>query len=132
MGKMGKAGELMLEMINAVRKAVGKSARILGNQVDKLLKAGNVVDRGGYTLVGRALQKHGSRPRSVFPKVTGNPDAFNKAGEEVLKKILTDPDLISSIRHHARFGKILECKVPGGYGARFSSDGKTFIGFIEP
>jgi hypothetical protein len=30
-----------------------------------------------------------------------------------------------------RFGDILEYKLPNGQGARFSSDGNTFIGFIE-
>ena len=34
-------------------------------------------------------------------------------------------------RHHARFGKITEYKLPTGKGARFSEDGKTFIGLIE-
>lgn len=36
------------------------------------------------------------------------------------------------MRHDARFGNVLEYKIPGGQGARFSSDRKKIIGFIEP
>jgi len=33
--------------------------------------------------------------------------------------------------YHARFGYILEYKLPDGRGVRFTIDGKKFIGFIE-
>lgn len=100
--------------------------------IDNLLKAGNLLDKGGLTMAGRALQKHGSRTKSMFPKAIGNVSAINAQGEDVLKEILTNPNVTSVIRHHARFGDILEYKILGGQGARFSSDGNTFIGFIEP
>ena len=29
-------------------------------------------DRGGLTKAGRALEKHGNRPGSPFPKASGN------------------------------------------------------------
>lgn len=81
---------------------------------------------------GRALQKHGSRPGSMFPKATGNASSINSQGATVLKGILKNPNATSVVRHHARFGWVLEYKLPNGSGARFSKDGKTFIGFIEP
>ncbi|MFA5306768.1 MAG: hypothetical protein WC365_04940 [Candidatus Babeliales bacterium] len=102
------------------------------DKIDKLLKAGNTLDRGGLTAAGRALQKHGSRQGSVFPKATGNTKAINTQGETILKEILTNPNTAPVIRHHARFGDILEYKTSEGKGARFSSNGETFIGFIEP
>jgi len=95
------------------------------------LKAGNTLGEGGFTAVGRALQKHGSRTGSLFPKATGNAAAINAQGEAVLNGILTNPSASSVIRHHARFGNVLEYRIAGGQGARFSGDGKTFIGILE-
>ncbi|MBQ0738836.1 hypothetical protein J9332_31420, partial [Aquimarina celericrescens] len=101
------------------------------NGLDDLIKAATKADKGALTKVGRALQKHGSRPNSVFPKATGNPASMNVQGEAVLRNILTNPSATTTVRNHARFGDILEVKVPGGGGARFSADGNNFIGFIE-
>lgn len=50
----------------------------------------------------------------------------------ILKGILNNPNATVVVRHHVIFGNIKEYGVPGGQGARFSADGKTFIGFIEP
>lgn len=86
-----------------------------------------------YTLGrGRALQKHGSRAGSIFPKATGNVSAINAQGEKVLNEIITNPSVTTVTRHHARFEYVLEYKLPSGQGARFSADGSKFIGFIEP
>lgn len=106
----------------------GKAAK----NTETLLSAGNAADRGGLTAAGRALQKHGSRPGSIFPKVSGNSVALNQQGESVLKNIITNPSVTSTTRYHARFGNVIEYRIPGGQGARFSSDGTKFIGFIEP
>jgi RHS repeat-associated protein len=100
-------------------------------KLDDLLKAANASDKNGLTAVGRALQKHGSRPGSKFPKATGNPASMNSQGLSVLKGIIENPNTTGTIRHHARFGDILELRLPSGQGARFSSDGLNFIGFIE-
>lgn len=89
------------------------------------------MDKRGFTAVGRALQKHGSRTGSIYLKATGNAAAINSQGEAVLKRILTNPNATSVTRHHARFGNVLEYRIPGGQGARFSGDGKKFIGFLE-
>ena len=96
-----------------------------------LLNAGNALEKSGFTAVGRALQKHGSRTASIFPKAIGNATAINAQGESVLNGILTNPNTTSIIRHHARFGNVLEYRIAGGQGVRFSSDGKKFIGFLE-
>lgn len=73
-----------------------------------MIKAGNALDKGGFTTVGRALQKHGSRAGSIFPKATGNAAAINSQGEAVLKGILTNPNATTVTRHHARFGNIMD------------------------
>lgn len=95
------------------------------------MKAANAPSKGGLTAVGRALQKHGSRQGSLFPKATGNAASINSQGQTVLKNIINNPNATTVTRHHARFGNIMEIKIPNGQGARFSADGKTFHGFIE-
>ena len=110
---------------------LSSSANTATRGVGGLLKAGNALEKGGLTAAGRALQKHGNRVGSIFPKATGNAAAINAQGEAVLNGILTNPNVIKTVRHHARFGDILEYRIPGGQGARFSGDGKTFIGFLE-
>gem|GEM_PF-1644595 len=114
-------------IFNSLKKGATASEEING-----LLKAGNALDKGGFTTVGRSLQKHGSRVGSIYPKATGNPANINAQGEAVLKGILTNPNVTRTFRHHARFGNIMDIRIPGGQGVRFSADGKTFIHFIEP
>ena len=96
-----------------------------------LLKAASAPSKGGLTAVGRALQKHGSRAGSIYPKATGNAASINAQGQSVLKGILNNPNATTVTRHHARFGNIMDIRVPGGQGARFSADGKTFLHFLE-
>lgn len=110
-----------------------EAAKKFGNSsIDELLDAGDIIGKNGLSDVGRALQKHGSRPGSAFPKAKGNPTAINEQGRNVLESLLKNPEATSVTRHHARFGDILEVKLISGQGARFSSDGRKFIGFIEP
>jgi RHS repeat-associated protein len=101
------------------------------NGMDGLLKAANSMQKSSFTKVGTALSKHGNRAGSIFPKAIGNQASVNKQAEAILKKILSDPNKTTTFRHHPRFGMILEFKIPGGQGARFSADGKNFIGFLE-
>ena len=99
--------------------------------VDQLLESGNQSDKGDLTKSGRAAQKHGSRDGSKFPDIKGDANTMNAQGNNILKSILNDPDATAVTRHHARYGEILEIKLPNGCGARFTADGKTFIGLIE-
>lgn len=107
----------------------------VGNVVfdsEKLLKAGNQLDKGGeLTKAGRAIEKHGNRSGSIYPHATGNVASKNALGNQILKSILSNTNATSITRHHALYGDILEIKIPGGMGARFSADGSIFIGFLE-
>jgi len=49
------------------------------------------MDRSGLTRAGRALDKHGNRPGSVFPLARGNAFGKNRQGQFHLDDILTDP-----------------------------------------
>jgi hypothetical protein len=101
------------------------------NSSSTLMNSATQMSKGGLTKVGRALQKHGSRSGSIYPKATGNAAAMNEQGRNVLQNILSHPNATTVTRHHGRFGNIMEIKIPGGQGARFSADGKSFIGFLE-
>ena len=120
-------GETVARNADEVAEAVRKNLNI-----KELLIAGNQIDKGGeLTKAGRALEKHGSRPGSIYPRATGNVANKNALGNKILESILKDPNAISVIRHHAMYGDILEIKIPGGMGARFTADGSRFIGFLE-
>jgi hypothetical protein len=125
-------------MPNVIKAGTGiANAAKNGIKEANLLTAANSMSKGGLTEVGRALQKHGSRPGSVFPKATGNPAAINAQGEAVLKSILENPN-VQVIRNSGSFivsrygGGVVDYIIPNGMGARFSVDGTRFIGFLNP
>jgi len=99
--------------------------------LDDLLRAAGAAERGGLTVAGRALQKHGGRPGSAFPAARGNPAQINAAGQGIVKDILTSPGSTTTTRHHARFGDVTEIRAPDGRGVRYDANG-GFIGFLEP
>jgi hypothetical protein len=102
-----------------------------GKSLDQLKDAGKAIDpadkSGQLTKAGRALQKHGSRPGSAFPKATGNPEAINAQGQAVLEGIMNDPGTTPKPN---RFGGS-DYTAPDGRGARYDGNG-NFMGFLEP
>ncbi len=115
-------------IISAIGKFIKREPKVLTNVVDinKLAKTGEVIDRGSLTKAGRALQKHGGRPESVFPKPTGPPGQVNEEGQLILKQILSDPK--KEFIKTADGG--LKIYSSNGRGASFKNDG-TFKGFVE-
>lgn len=89
------------------------------------------MDRGGLTKAGRALQKHGGRPSSVFPKPNGNLSTINQHGQDVLDNILTHPYSKSSFWKHRSLGDVIDVSTPSEGGTRFRRN-DNFIGFLEP
>jgi hypothetical protein len=98
-----------------------------GGRLNDLANAGKVADRGGLSRVGRALEKHGGRQGSMFPKATGNVAEKNMQGQQILEDILRNPDTRPSPN---KFGG-QDYFDPTGRGARFNQDG-SFRGFLEP
>jgi len=92
------------------------------------LKAGQQLDRNGLTKAGRALQKHGDRSGSVFPKSTGNAAARNQQGQDILEGILKSGNQTSKPN---RFGGKDIFDNNTGRGVRFDSD-RNMKGFLEP
>jgi hypothetical protein len=92
-----------------------------------LSKAGQALDHGGLTRAGRALEKHGSRPGSVFSRATGNVAAKNAQGQAALDDILGNVGRTSP----NKFGGLDYFGGSRGGGGRFDAQG-NFIGFLEP
>jgi RHS repeat-associated protein len=96
--------------------------------LDRMLEAGKTIDKGDLTKAGRALQKHGSRPGSVFPSAEGNPAAINLQGQQVLQDILSSPNQVIEPN---RFGGRDVFDVTTGRGVRYDANG-NLMGFLEP
>lgn len=87
--------------------------------------------KGDLTLVGRALQKHGSREGSVFPSAKGNPSAINEQGQTIVDSILNDPNKSVIQSNTSRYGQVTDVISPSGCGLRYDAQSKL-IGFLEP
>lgn len=93
----------------------------------RALNAGMIVDRNGFTKAGRALQKHGSRPGSVFPKAPNKAVEANKMGQAILESIiLSQNQLVKS----SKSGNVHIFDRPTGRGASYGPDG-SLAGFVE-
>jgi len=96
------------------------------NSIKDAIESGNALDRNGLTKSGRALQKHGSRPGSVFPKIPGK--SLNAEGQNILGEILNSS---SKVDVPNRFGGSDIFDLITGRGARFDAN-NNFMGFLEP
>ena len=97
--------------------------------------AGTFHDRNGLSYAGRSLQKKADRIGSVFPKPSGNVYEVNLQGQKVLEEILNHPGkkIVFPDQLSKKFGfELVDIVVPNKGGARFTRDGKTMIGFLEP
>ena len=128
------AGNLALKGIESASQEAFIStlkARIakLETRIDlnALSRAGQVLDRCGLTKAGRALDKHGGRSSSVFPKASGTITDKNIQGQWHLDDILTHPFGFS--RHNNMGG--IDYYRPDGSGVRYFGNGQ-FRGFLEP
>ena len=120
-----------LPMFGGTIKKAGNVAKAVGKvDVDKLIEASKVLDKGDLTLAGRALQKHGNREGSSFPSAQGNPNKINEQAQKIVLDILNNPHTVIE-KNTGRFGQVVDIIAPDGRGLRYSTDGKL-IGFLEP
>lgn len=110
---------------------VNKSPKFLQALSDGARTIDEADQSRSLTKAGRALQKHGNRPYSAFPKPTGSPSDLNRAGQEIVDDILTTPGTTIIERFHRRHGQVFEARAPDGRGLLFDSN-HTLIGFLEP
>ncbi len=124
----GPLGMSKLDALNDAGRALLNGDNGALNNAEELAKAGQQADKNGLTKAGRALQKHGDREGSVFPKSTGSASGRNQQGQEILESIL------SSDKQHVkpnRFGGNDIYDSNTGRGARFDGEG-NMKGFLEP
>jgi hypothetical protein len=101
--------------------------------IREMSHAGTFHDRGGISKAGRALDKHGQRVDTVFPKAVGSVHEKNVQGQKILDEILNHPDKQIILDKAPRSKQlVIDVFHPNGHGARFSRDGKEFITFLEP
>jgi hypothetical protein len=91
---------------------------------------------GSLTYAGRALTKHPEvvgLKKQTLRQAYSTDAVINRAAHDALKQMMrygirTMPVLL-------RYGVVIQCQIPGGFGARWYAAGAqagTFIGFIGP
>ncbi|CAH1794071.1 unnamed protein product [Owenia fusiformis] len=128
---LGKRG--LLEMLG-LRKTVGTvdswpPPRSLLEQTFQDKHKENV----GLTVGARALAKHGHRDMSAtwWGLSTGNEAAKNQHAYRKMTEILDNATWIN-IHQLPHDIHIIECRMCEGYGVRWTKDGSSFRGFLEP
>ncbi len=107
--------------------------KIVGKSLPDLSKASSVPDRGGLTVAGRSLTKHGAGARpgnSLFPKSTGNQAQINAQAQAIVNDILSNPATTYVKGFRGRFGDTIEALAPDGRGIVCDINGK-FLFFKE-
>lgn len=128
-GPPGASAVLPVSDSVALRGAsiAAKTATTLGgHSLDDLSRAAGAVDRNGLSGAGRALQKHGDRAGSAFPRSTGTAAERNAQGQAVVDDILTAPGGRTEV-----LDNVMHVYDSSGRGVRFRTDG-SFMGFLEP
>ena len=124
LGATAKAARALTSTADDGAKVAAKGA----SGVDDLIRAGSALDRGGLTKAGRALEKHGSRPGSVFPQATGNVGAKSTQGQAILDDILRSNQ--QSIKPNSYGGRdVFDLNTLRG--VRYDGNG-NMVGFLEP
>ncbi|UQX88699.1 hypothetical protein M6D93_01545 [Jatrophihabitans telluris] len=113
-------------IVSATGVAAETAADAGGFSNSALESSANAIDRNGLTRAGRALQKHGDRPGSVFPRSVGSAEARNAQGLGQVNAILNDPNRTVDV-----LDKVINIYGSNGAGVRYSVGG-DFMGFLEP
>jgi len=123
------------EAAESAKKAVdlGKEVQTWGT-ITTLKNSATKPGVGGVSPVGRAFQKHAGNPKragTFVGQVSGNAQRNTELGAKYLNDILNNPNSTFTVRNTKAFGEVLDVRLPDGTGARWTADGKTFIGFLE-
>jgi len=98
-----------------------------------LITSATTPGRGNVTPVGRAYQKHQTRPNTVFTGPQSGSAAQNtQHGMAHLERILNDPSTTFTLAFNNTHGDVLKVRMLDGTGAMWSADGTRFIMFLEP
>ncbi|RYF39677.1 MAG: hypothetical protein EOO38_22945, partial [Cytophagaceae bacterium] len=83
------------------------------------VEAAGKLNKGEETFAGRALRKHNNRPGSIFGGHSGNSNAFNIRGQEIVRDILWHPDSSVRVWMHPSDGYLINIKTPDQGGVQF-------------
>ena len=101
---------------------------------DALMQSANrqFDENDDLTCCARALTKHHRRGDETFwGEVSGSVAEKNEVGANLIQKIL-DNATWWNVFQHFQHGLIYEVRVESGHGARWTQDGHSFIGFVDP
>ncbi|HLC07135.1 MAG TPA: hypothetical protein VJJ26_03025, partial [Candidatus Babeliales bacterium] len=111
---------------------VANIAHDINNGFEQLIKSATMCLKGNNTSAGRAFQKHAARQGSAFVgEITGNAAKNTEQAMNYINMIIKSHDSTFVIRSTNSYGDILDIRLPDGMGARWTSDGSKFIGFLE-
>ncbi|TQR39824.1 hypothetical protein C7Y47_02025 [Lysinibacillus sphaericus] len=96
---------------------------------DTIINSATQAKKGGETVVGHALQKHGGRHPDIWGKVKGGSDQINQTAKKHLEEIINAPGDFIKVTND-RGITFIEKRLPDGRGVRLNQDG-TFKGFID-
>lgn len=95
-----------------------------------LINSANQIHKEGLSVAARARSKHVGRD-NFWGEITGKTENKNIIAKKYVEKII-DNHTWWNIYSHFKHNTIFEMRLPSGHGARWSGDGSTFIGFVEP
>jgi hypothetical protein len=97
-----------------------------------LLEASKEKYNNKLTVAARSWSKHAFKCESNYwPQIRGNPDTINDKTMEIIENLL-DNKTWWNVFGHFKHDFVYEIRDKTGHGARWSIDGNTFIGFVEP
>lgn len=126
---VGKFGDEAVGV--AALKIADKLPSSFGHTADDLLKNAVTPNEYGISPIARAIDKHSSRPGSVYEAVKGSPYEKNIAGQKLVENIMNNPDSVVFSKNTGRFGPVIDIVSPDGRTLRFDINGK-FVGVLEP
>jgi len=108
------------------------AAKGLGNQNPLYKAAVQQFKATDLSNAGRALTKHPEvigQTKDTLRQSLRTDGAINDAAHSALRDIMRNG--VTTTPTLGRYGTVMETQIPGGFGARWASDG-SFIGFINP
>jgi hypothetical protein len=113
-------------------KAAAAAGQGLGNQNLLYKAATGQFKNSALSPAGRALTKHPEligKTKETLRQSLRTDGAINDAAHNALRDIMRRG--ITTTPTTGRFGTVTDIQIPGGFGARWGSDG-SFIGFLNP
>ncbi|WP_197055185.1 hypothetical protein [Alcanivorax nanhaiticus] len=113
-------------------KWLGNVAKGLGNQNPLYKAAVQSFKSTDLSNAGRALTKHPEvigQTKETLRQTLRTDAALNEAAHSALRNIMRNG--VTTTPTLGRYGTVTQVQIPGGFGARWASDG-SFIGFINP